>query len=323
MGNRSNSKKHANTPKNDISEAEAPKTEIAAAKATEEIADVMSPENIVVDNPPPQPDYPRYRVQPGEPIVLADVDPNACEDYKKKKHVAEELQKQCDRMGKLQERLYAENKRSLLIVLQAMDTGGKDGTIKHVFSGINPQGCRVWSFKTPSDEESSHDFLWRYHQRTPQKGMINIFNRSHYEDVLIVRVKQLVSESVWRERYHVINNFEQMLTLSNVTVIKFFLHISKDEQKRRLQSRLDNPDKLWKFSSNDIKEREYWNDYQTAFEEAINNCSTSYAPWYVVPANNKWYRNLVIARTIADTLEAMNPQYPKAEAGLEKIVIPD
>ncbi|HEY9694127.1 MAG TPA: polyphosphate kinase 2 family protein [Oculatellaceae cyanobacterium] len=323
MGNRSNSKKHANTPSNDISEAEAPKTELAVAKATEEIADVMSPENIVVKDPPPQPDYPHYRVQPGSPIVLADFDPNDCEDYKKKKHVEEELQKQRARLGKLQERLYAENKRSLLIVLQAMDTGGKDGTIKHVFSGINPQGCRVWSFKKPSDEEASHDFLWRYHQRAPLRGMINIFNRSHYEDVLIVRVKQLVPESVWRERYHVINNFEQMLTLSNVTVIKFFLHISKDEQKRRLQSRLDNPDKRWKFSSNDIKEREYWDDYQAAFEEAINNCSTSYAPWYVVPANNKWYRNLVIARTIADTLEAMNPQYPAAETGLEKIVIPD
>ena len=323
MGNRKNSKKHANTPSNDISEAEAPKTELAVAKATEEIADVMSPENIVVDELPPQPDYPHYRVQPGKPIVLAEFDPNDCEDYKKKKHVEEELQKQRDRVGKLQERLYAENKRSLLIVLQAMDTGGKDGTIKHVFSGVNPQGCRVWSFKKPSDEESSHDFLWRYHQRTPQRGMINIFNRSHYEDVLIVRVKQLVPESVWRERYHVINNFEQTLTLSNITVIKFFLHISKDEQKRRLQSRLDDPDKRWKFSSNDIKEREYWDDYQAAFEDAINNCSTSYAPWYVVPANNKWYRNLVIARTIADTLEAMNPQYPAVEAGLEKIVIPD
>jgi PPK2 family polyphosphate:nucleotide phosphotransferase len=323
MGNRSNSKKHANSPSNDISEAEAPKTELAVAKATAEIADVMSPENIVVDEPPPHPDYPLYRVQPGKPIVLADFDPDDCEDYKKKKHVEEELEKQRDRLGKLQERLYAENQRSLLIVLQAMDTGGKDGTIKHVFSGINPQGCRVWSFKKPSDEEASHDFLWRYHQRAPLRGMINIFNRSHYEDVLVVRVKQLVPESVWRERYHVINNFEQMLTLSNVTVVKFFLHISKDEQKRRLQSRLNNPDKLWKFSSNDIKEREYWDDYQAAFEDAINNCSTSYAPWYVVPANNKWYRNLVIARTIADTLEAMNPQYPAAEAGLEKIVIPD
>jgi PPK2 family polyphosphate:nucleotide phosphotransferase len=282
----------------------------------------MSPETMVAD-PPPAPNYPQHRVLPEEPIVLADIDPSTSEHYKKKKHVEEELEHQRDRLENLQERLYAENKSSLLVVLQAMDTGGKDGTIKHVFQGINPQGCRVWSFKKPSDEESSHDFLWRYHQRTPQRGMITIFNRSHYEDVLIVRVKQLVPEEVWRKRYHTINQFEQMLTLSNIRVIKFFLHISKDEQKRRLESRLENSDKLWKFSSNDLKERQYWDDYQIAYQDAINNCSTAYAPWYVVPANNKWYRNLVIARTIADTLEAMNPQYPAAEQGLENITISD
>jgi PPK2 family polyphosphate:nucleotide phosphotransferase len=314
---------NSSTPANDIAEAEAPKTEQAAAKVTTQVADVMSPETIVGDKTPPKPNYPQYRVQPGEPIVLAKLDPDAAEHYKKKKHIEEELEYQRDRLGKLQERLYAENKRSLLIVLQAMDTGGKDGTIKHVFSGVNPQGCRVWSFKHPSEEESSHDFLWRYHQRTPQRGMITIFNRSHYEDVLIVRVKQLVPEDVWRKRYHVINEFEQMLTLSNITVIKFFLHISKDEQKRRLESRLQDPDKRWKFSINDVKERLLWDDYQIAFEDAINNCSTAYAPWYVVPANKKWYRNLVIARAIADTLEAMNPQYPPAEQGLENITIPD
>jgi len=314
---------NSSTPANDIAEAEAPKTEQAAAKVTTQVADVMLPETIVGDKTPPKPNYPYYRVQPGEPIVLAKLDPDAAEHYKKKKHIEEELEYQRDRLGKLQERLYAENKRSLLIVLQAMDTGGKDGTIKHVFRGVNPQGCRVWSFKHPSEEESSHDFLWRYHQRTPQRGMITIFNRSHYEDVLIVRVKQLVPEDVWRKRYHVINEFEQMLTLSNITVIKFFLHISKDEQKRRLESRLQDPDKRWKFSINDVKERLLWDDYQIAFEDAINNCSTAYAPWYVVPANKKWYRNLVIARAIADTLEAMNPQYPPAEQGLENITIPD
>ena len=323
MSDPSNSTNNTATPANHIAEAETPKTKQAAAKATAQVADVMSPETIVVDDPPPTPDYPRYRVHPGEPIVLADVDPDASEHYKKKKDVKEELEYQRDRVVNLQERLYAENKRSLLIVLQAMDTGGKDGTIKHVFEGVNPQGCRVWSFKKPSDEEASHDFLWRYHQRAPQRGMITIFNRSHYEDVLIVRVKQLVQEEVWRKRYHVINEFEQMLTLNNITVIKFFLHISKDEQKRRLESRLQDPNKRWKFSSNDIKERLLWDDYQKAFEDAINNCSTAYAPWYVIPANNKWYRNLVIARTIADTLLAMNPQYPAAEQGLEKIVIPD
>lgn len=323
MSGPSNSTNNTATPANHIAKAETLKTKQAAAKATAQVADVMSPETIVVDDPPPTPDYPRYRVHPGEPIVLADLDPNASEHYKKKKHVEEELEYQRDRLVNLQERLYAENKRSLLIVLQAMDTGGKDGTIKHVFEGVNPQGCRVWSFKKPSDEEASHDFLWRYHQRTPQRGIITIFNRSHYEDVLIVRVKQLVPEEVWRKRYHVINEFEQMLTLNNITVIKFFLHISKDEQKRRLESRLQDPNKLWKFSSNDIKERLLWDDYQKAFEDAINNCSTAYAPWYVIPANNKWYRNLVIARTIADSMEAMNPQYPAAEQGLEKIVIPD
>lgn len=294
----------------------------ATAKASQENADIASPESILLDSLP-EPDYPRYRVQPEQPIALADIDPDTCEHYKKKKDVEEELIHQRDRLEQLQERLYAENKRSLLIVLQAMDTGGKDGTIKHVFSGINPQGCRVWSFKHPSLEESNHDFLWRYHQKTPQRGMITLFNRSHYEDVLIVRVKKLVEEEIWRKRYHVINNFEQMLTLSGVTVVKFFLHISKDEQKRRLESRLADPDKLWKFSINDVQERAYWDDYQQAYQDALNNCSTAYAPWYVVPANKKWYRNLVIARAIADTLEAMNPQYPEAETNPKNIKIPD
>jgi PPK2 family polyphosphate:nucleotide phosphotransferase len=314
--------KNTNSPVNDTTEAEAPQTKQAAAKETSQIANIMSPETIAGENAPPKPDYPRYKVHPGEKIKLADIAPDSCEDYKKKKEVEEELEYQRDRLNLLQERLYAENKRSLLIVLQAMDTGGKDGTIKQVFQGVNPQGCRVWSFKTPSNEELNHDFLWRYHQRTPQRGMISIFNRSHYEDVLIVRVKQLVPEEVWRKRYHVINEFEQMLALSNITVIKFFLHISKDEQKRRLESRLENPDKRWKFSINDVNERKLWDDYQQAYEDALNNCSTTYAPWYVVPANKKWYRNLVIARAISDTLEAMNPQYPAAQE-LGNITIPD
>jgi PPK2 family polyphosphate:nucleotide phosphotransferase len=323
MSQLSNSTDSSSAAPTGAAPAESRKTQQAQALATAESASEMAPEKIVVDNPPPEPDYPRYRVHPGRPIVLANLDPNAAEDYKKKKHVEKELEKQRQRLQNLQERLYAEHKRSLLIVLQAMDTGGKDGTIKHVFGGLNPQGCQVWSFKKPSDEELNHDFLWRYHQRTPQRGMISIFNRSHYEDVLIVRVKQLVPENVWLERYHLINEFEHMLTLNNIAVIKFFLHISKDEQKRRLESRLQDPDKHWKFSSNDLKERLFWDDYQAAFEDMINNCSTAHAPWYVVPANNKWYRNLAIARTIADTLEAMNPQYPSAEIGLENIVVPD
>jgi PPK2 family polyphosphate:nucleotide phosphotransferase len=295
----------------------------ATAKETEKIARIMSPESIVADELPPKPDYPRYRVTADAPIKLSQIEPDTCENYQKKKEIEEELEYQRQRLSLLQERLYAEQQRSLLIVLQAMDTGGKDGTIKHVFQGINPQGCRVWSFKHPSQEELSHDFLWRYHRRTPQRGMINIFNRSHYEDVLIVRVKQLVSEEVWQKRYHSINEFERMLTLNNISIIKFFLHISKDEQKRRLEKRLADPDKLWKFSINDVNERKLWDDYQRAYEDAINYCATDYAPWYVVPANKKWYRNLVIARAIADTLEAMSPQYPAVEGNLENTIIPD
>jgi len=256
-------------------------------------------------------------------LGLADVDPDESEGYARKKDVNEELRRHRDRISDLQARLYGEQRRSLLIVLQAMDTGGKDGTIKGVFQGVNPQGCQVWSFKAPSNEESSHDFLWRYHQKAPPKGMIHIFNRSHYEDVLIVRVKDLVPESVWRPRYEAINQFEYALTSDGVTVLKFFLHISRDEQKRRLESRLADPDKRWKFSANDLKERAYWDDYQAAFEDAVNECSTAYAPWYVVPANKKWYRNLVVARTIADTLEAMSPRFPAAEKGLENVSVPD
>jgi PPK2 family polyphosphate:nucleotide phosphotransferase len=268
-------------------------------------------------------DYPGYRVEPGERVSLATVDPGETEHYEKKKDVARELEKQRRRIQDLQERLYAENQQGLLIVLQAVDTGGKDGTIKHVFSGVNPQGCRVSSFKIPSAEEANHDFLWRYHKSVPARGRIGIFNRSHYEDVLIVRVKNLVPEGIWRERYEQINAFERNLTLEGITVLKFFLHISKDEQKRRLQRRLDDPNKRWKFSSDDLEERAIWDAYQQAFEDALSKCSTEHAPWYIVPANKKWYRNLVVARTIADTLGAMDPQYPPAEEGLEKITIPD
>ena len=280
-----------------------------------------TPEKMVAD-PPPEPDYPRYRVEPGEPARLAERDPEETERYQRKKDVAEELAAARKRIAELQARLYAEHRRSLLIVLQAMDTGGKDGTIKGVFQGVNPQGCQVWSFKAPSAEEREHDFLWRYHHRVPPAGMIHIFNRSHYEDVLVVRVKSLVPEAVWRPRYEAINHFERQLTASGVTLVKFFLHISRDEQRRRLQARLDDPSKHWKFSSNDLAERARWGDYQLAFDEALTRCSTPYAPWYVVPANVKWFRNLVVARTIADTLAALDPQFPAAESGLDEITIP-
>ena len=261
------------------------KAQAATDRVRGKASDVTHPERSVVKEPPPAPDYPRFRVEPGTPVRLADVDPDESEHYQRKKDVADELKRHRDRISDLQARLYGENKRSLLIVLQAMDTGGKDGTIKGVFAGVNPQGCQVWSFKAPSNEEAAHDFLWRYHQKAPSKGMIHIFNRSHYEDVLIVRVKDLVPEAVWRPRYDAINQFEYALTTDGVTVLKFFLHISRDEQKRRLESRLQDPDKRWKFSSNDLKERAYWDDYQAAFEDAVNQCSTDYAPWYVVPTN--------------------------------------
>ncbi len=297
-------------------------TQAAAREATRHAATVTAPERLVADRLPPEPDYPRYRVEPGTAVRLAAIDPDQSERYEKGKDVAEELDRQRHRIRELQARLYAEHRQSLLVVLQAMDTGGKDGTIRSVFEGVNPQGCQVWSFKAPSQQELDQDFLWRYHAKAPPRGMVTIFNRSHYEDVLIVRVKRIVPEDVWRHRYHMINEFEHLLTLNRTTILKFFLHIAKDEQKRRLESRLADPAKHWKFSSDDIRERAYWDPYMTAYEDALGNCSTAYAPWYVVPANKKWYRNLVIARAIADTLEAMAPQYPPAEAGLASVVVP-
>jgi PPK2 family polyphosphate:nucleotide phosphotransferase len=272
---------------------------------------------------PIAPGYPRYRVKPGKIIKLKDLNPDESEHYRAKEEVEDELKRQRQRIENLQERLYAENKQSLLIVLQAMDTGGKDGTIEHVFEDLNPQGCRVESFKAPTEEELAHDFLWRAHKVVPRKRMIGIFNRSHYEDVLVVRVHKLAPDQVWKARYEQINAFEQILAANGTTIIKFFLYISKDEQKRRLESRLEDPTKYWKFASNDVKERAYWDDYMMAYQDAINKCSTEEAPWYVVPANKKWYRNLVVARTIADTLETMNPQYPPPEEGIEHTKIPD
>ena len=290
--------------------------------ADEHAAAVAAPETLIKDYVP-SPDYPAYRIEPGHKLDLSERDPDASEHYNRKQDVKEELKRQRDRIADLQARLYGEGERSLLIVLQATDSGGKDGTIKDVFRSVNPQGCQVHAFKVPGSEDVSHDFLWRYHQKTPARGMITIFNRSHYEDVLVVRVKKLMPEDVWRERYRMINEWEHMLCLNSTTIVKFFLHISKDEQKRRLQSRVDDPIKHWKFSSNDLKEREHWDAYQLAFQDAIAKCSTPYAPWYVVPANKKWYRDLVVARTIADTLEALNPKYPDPEPGLHKVKIPD
>ncbi|MCE4225820.1 polyphosphate kinase 2 family protein [Methylobacterium sp. C25] len=261
-------------------------------------------------------------VEPGKTVSLAAIDANADGGFEKGE-AKELLQAERARIQVLQERLYAEHKRSLLVVFQAIDTGGKDGTIRNVFEGVNPQGCRVWSFKVPSAAELDQDFLWRYHLHTPGRGMIGVFNRSHYEDVLVVRVKDLVPEPVWRERYGLINDFERLLTASGTTVIKFFLHISKDEQKERLEARIAEPDKHWKFDPGDLIERKSWDAYQKAFEDALSRCSTPYAPWLVVPANRKWYRNLVVARTIADTLEAMNPEFPEAKEGIAGLKVED
>ena len=261
-------------------------------------------------------------VEPGARFTLAAVDPEASGGLDKAE-AKTLLAAQRDRIRTLQEKLYAERRRSLLVVFQAIDTGGKDGTIRNVLEGVNPQGCRVTSFKVPSAEELDQDFLWRYHAHAPGRGLIGVFNRSHYEDVLVVRVKGLVPEETWRERYGLINDFERLLTLSGTVILKFFLHISKDEQKERLEARLADPEKHWKFDPADLVERKSWDAYQTAFDDALTRCSTPYAPWHVVPANRKWARNVMVAQTIADTLEAMDPRFPEPREGLEGIKVPD
>lgn len=266
----------------------------------------------------------RYRVQPGAKVHLRDVDPDDTGPYRQKDDAKADLERDRDRLFDLQEILYAQAQHSLLIVLQAMDTGGKDGTISHVMGGVNPQGCQVASFKQPTPEELSHDFLWRIHKHTPARGQITIFNRSHYEDVLVVRVHNLVPEPVWRQRYNQINEFEELLAdQGGTTILKFFLHISRAEQKERLQARLDDPTKQWKFSTGDLKERAYWDDYTAAYEDALTRCSTKVAPWFVVPADRKWYRNVVVARIIVEALEGLGLRYPEPEPGLDQVVIED
>jgi PPK2 family polyphosphate:nucleotide phosphotransferase len=262
-------------------------------------------------------DSERWRVRAGQRLDLSAVDPASTEggpsDKSEGKQVLHEVR---DRLADLQARLYAEGDRALLVVLQAMDAGGKDGTVKHVFKGLNPQGCRVTSFKQPNETELAHDFLWRIHQNTPRHGMIGIFNRSHYEDVLVVRVHDLVPESVWRPRYEHIRAFEAELASEGTRIVKFFLHISPEEQAERFRSRLERPDKRWKFNTGDLDERKRWDDYQAAFEEAISETSTDVAPWYVIPADRKWFRNVAVVTTLVDVLEDMDPQYPEPDAGL-------
>jgi PPK2 family polyphosphate:nucleotide phosphotransferase len=215
--------------------------------------------------------------------------------------------------------MYAENKHSMLVILQAMDAGGKDGTIRHVMEAWNPQSCNVVSFKVPSAEELAHDYLWRIHRWTPRKGQITVFNRSHYEDVLVVRVHSLVTKEVWSKRYSEINNFEQELVNNGTTIVKFYLHIDKDEQLQRFGNRLNEPDKRWKISDADYQERELWDEYQQAYEDAINKCSTDIAPWYVIPANHKWFRDLAVSQILMETMQSWEMKYPEPTVDLADI----
>ena len=250
-----------------------------------------------------------WKIDEGETVKLKNYDPSYTDvhvDHDSAKGTMEHLNSE---LSKLQELLAAAQHHSMLIVLQGMDTSGKDGTIRHVFSSMNPQGCEAHSFKTPTQEELLHDFLWRIHRVAPARGMIGIFNRSHYEDVLVVRVHNLVSEDVWSKRYKEINHFEKLLTASGTIVLKFFLHISNEEQKERLLAREQDRDKAWKLSSSDWAERKYWDSYQNAYEDVLSKCSTDEAPWYVVPANHKWYRNLAIAQVMVDTMHKYKDEW--------------
>jgi PPK2 family polyphosphate:nucleotide phosphotransferase len=260
-----------------------------------------------------------YRVTPGSNVKLAEIDPSETAGMTKAeaKALTKELNK---RLEELQELLYAEGKHKVLVVLQAMDAGGKDGTIRKVFEHVNPQGVKVASFKKPTSEELAHDYLWRIHRHAPGTGEITIFNRSHYEDVLVVRVWDIVSEERWSKRFNHIINWEQMLADEGTTIVKFYLHIDKDEQKARLQARLDNPDKHWKFDIGDLDQRARWDDYMTAFEDVLNKTSTPDSPWFVIPANNKWYRDLVVTRIMVAALEGLAMSYPESD-DLSSVVI--
>jgi len=264
----------------------------------------------------------KYRVQPDDSFRLAHFDPDDTSAFVGGKQEALEALAQLNkRLEKLQELLYAEGKHKVLVVLQAMDAGGKDGTIRVVFDGVDPSGVRVASFGVPTEQELARDYLWRVHQQVPRKGELVIFNRSHYEDVLVVRVKNLVPEQVWQKRYHHIREFERMLVDEGTIILKFFLHISKDEQRKRLQERLDNPEKRWKFRKGDLEDRQLWEKYQEAFEVAIRETSTTYAPWYVIPANKNWYRNWLVSSILVETLEDLQMQHPQPEIDLGSFAI--
>jgi PPK2 family polyphosphate:nucleotide phosphotransferase len=252
-----------------------------------------------------------WKIDEDTKVKLKDYDPDHVDKDIDRDEAEVQLQQLSDELGDLQEELYAAHHQSLLVILQGMDTSGKDGTIRHVFSHVNPQGCEVRAFKEPTEEELEHDFLWRVHKVTPAKGNIGIFNRSQYEDVLVVRVHNLVPENVWSRRYQAINHFEKLLAGNNTIILKFFLHISFEEQAKRLQAREQDKDKAWKIAASDWTERQYWDDYQRAYEDVLSKCSTKEAPWYIVPANHKWYRNLAISHTLVTTMRQYRDEWVK------------
>jgi PPK2 family polyphosphate:nucleotide phosphotransferase len=261
----------------------------------------------------------KFLVEPGGKVRLAKIDPSYSGKHETHATATAEIQKNVERMAKLQYRLYADGNQSLLVVLQALDAGGKDGVIRYLFSGMNPQGTSVFGFKQPSKVEAAHDFLWRAHQPAPAKGQIAIYNRSCYEDVLVVRVHKLVPHSVWSKRYDLINDFERLLALNGTRILKFYLHISPQEQLERFKQRLDDPSRNWKISDSDYSERELWPKYMEAYEDALARTSTKRAPWYVIPANHKWFRNLAISQIVADTMDEMGLKLPPPRVDLAAI----
>ena len=261
----------------------------------------------------------RFRVKAGSTVRLDRIDAAFKDKHEDQTSALAEIERFTKRLRELQYLLYAEGKRSLLIILQAMDAGGKDGTINHVLGNMNPQGARVYGFKVPSAEEAAHDFLWRIHHAAPQRGQVAIFNRSHYEDVLVSRVHGLVPEKVWSKRYDLINAFEKSLAENGTHILKFFLHISEDEQLRRFKQRLDDPARHWKISESDYEEREYWDDYTKAFQDALARCSTAHAPWFVIPANHKWFRNLVVSQIVVETLESLKMEFPEPTVDIREV----
>jgi PPK2 family polyphosphate:nucleotide phosphotransferase len=260
-----------------------------------------------------------FRVDPGCSVNLRKIDPDFTAEHRKKKKAAKQVEKLDRKLRELQYLIYSEGKRSLLICLQALDGAGKDGTINHVLGSMNPQGTRVHGFKAPTDEERQHDFLWRIRQQLPKPGEVVIFNRSHYEDVLVVRVHNLVPPEIWQARYDQINRFEKELISQGTHILKFFLHISPEEQLERFKLRLDDPGRHWKISEGDYTERKFWDDYTRAYEDALTKTSTKYAPWFVIPSNNKWFRNLAVARIVAETMEAMGMKLPRPKVNIEAI----